>query len=258
MQRLDKGQWRTVLELYQKAGQLPADQWRPFLDSFGHSPEIIHEVLALLDERSRNTVGSAATPAATADLTDTMVGHFLISGRLGRGGMGEVYLARDTQLGRSVALKFLAPEVTGVRSAVQKLIREARAASALNHPNIVTIHEVIQSQSRVGIVMELVEGRALRELCGTPLPVRDVVRIGRQVAGALAAAHSLIIVHSDIKPENVILRPDGCVKVLDFGLARLPAAAGESSGWTSQSGLAVGSLRYMSPEQARAERLTGA
>jgi serine/threonine protein kinase len=133
--------------------------------------------------------------------------------------------------------------------AIQKFIREAQTASALNHPNIITIHEVIRSESGIAIVMELVEGKALRELCGTQLPVPQILDIGRQIGRALAAAHARGIVHRDIKPENIILRPDGCVKVLDFGLARQAL----STGFSFNSSMPAGTLRYMSPEQARSE-----
>jgi eukaryotic-like serine/threonine-protein kinase len=172
---------------------------------------------------------------------------------LGRGGMGEVWWARDTELDRPVALKFLCPETT-FGSAAEQITREAKAISALNHPNIVTIHEVVRSESTLAIVMELVEGTSLGQMRGSPLPTPEVLSIGVQIAGALTAAHAGDIIHGDIKPENIFLRQDGYVKVLDFGLARRftteMAALSDSP--------ALGTLRYMSPEQAQGKSLTPA
>src|SRR5207237_7032274 len=125
--------------------------------------------------------------------------------------------------------------------------REGKAASALNHPNIVTIYEVIHATSRLAIVMELVEGMSLRHLCGSPLPVDRVLHLGEQVARAMAAAHAHGIVHCDIKPENLMVRPDGIVKVMDFGLAR------DLGSTMTSSFPAAGTLRYMSPEQSRGD-----
>ena len=166
--------------------------------------------------------------------------------------MGEVFSAQDTELGRTVALKFLLPDAFESSSTVESFIREAKAASSLNHPNIVTVHEVIRSESSRAIVMELVEGASLRELCGSAQPIDLVIRTGQQIANALAEAHVHGIVHRDVKPENIMVRGDGYVKVLDFGLARQMAVD------TAGSGLPAGTLRYMSPEQIRGEPLTGA
>ena len=176
------------------------------------------------------------------------IDRFRITGCLGRGGMGEVYSAEDSMLGRNVALKFLLPEAA-LGGAVEQVTREARAASALNHPNIVTVHELIQHGETPVLVMELIEGTSLRAMCGTPQPLNRVLHIGRQIAQALVAAHAHGIVHSDIKPENVIVRPDGYVKVLDFGLAR-PVEAETLNSYHGPHG---GTLRYMSPGQARGE-----
>ncbi len=176
------------------------------------------------------------------------VDRFRITHFLGSGGMGEVYAAEDATLGRNVALKFLALEET-LGGAVEQVTREARAASALNHPNIVTVHEVIRHEETPVIVMELIEGAALRTMCGTPQPLDRILHIGRQIAQALVAAHAHGIVHSDIKPENILIRPDGYIKVVDFGLAR-PVA---SETLRPSDGLHGGTLRYMSPEQARGE-----
>ncbi len=166
--------------------------------------------------------------------------------------MGEVWAAHDTELDRLVALKFLSCEAVfggGTRRAMEPATREARAASALNHPNIVTVHEVIRHEEAPIIVMEFIDGTSLRELSGTPQPMHRVLDYGLQVARALATAHAHGIVHRDVKPENILVRRDGYVKVLDFGLALCAA----DEGLASTAGLGGGTLRYMSPEQARGE-----
>jgi serine/threonine protein kinase len=238
---LSQEQWRNVLRLAEEVAELPDHEQRAFLESSQADPEIVCEVLTLVHE-----FNSAARPPHSTGL---QVGRFVITGCLGRGGMGEVFSAQDTELDRMVALKFLAPGITLLPEAIQKFIREAQTASALNHPNIITIHEVIRSESGIAIVMELVEGEPLRHLCGTQLSISQILDIGRQIGRALAAAHARGIVHRDIKPENIILRPDGCVKVLDFGLARQAL----STGFSFNSSMPAGTLRYMSPEQARSE-----
>ena len=172
---------------------------------------------------------------------------------LGHGGMGEVWSARDTELDRCVALKFLRAE-TASEVDTAYIAREAKAASALNHPNIATIHEVVRSEGCSAIVMELVQGSSLAKLRGTSLPSDDVRSMGPQIAKALAATHANGIIHGDTKPENIMLRDDGYVKVLDFGLVRQVAT--EIIAWAN--GTVFGSLRYMSPEQARGESLTPA
>src|SRR5260370_33541239 len=163
--------------------------------------------------------------------------------------MGEVWVAHDPELDRLVALKFLAPEAAFGRAA-ERLTREARAASALNHPNIVTVHEVIRHEETPIIVMELVEGTPLRAIVGSPQPVERVVHLGLQIAQALATAHAHEIIHRDIKPENILVRRDGYIKVVDFGLARQFG----SEALSSSVGLQGGTLRYMSPDQARGEQ----
>ncbi len=164
--------------------------------------------------------------------------------------MGKVYSAHDPDLNREVALKVITPN-TGASSS-ESFIREARAASALNHPNIVTVYEVIHSGPTVAIAMELVTGTSLRKYCGTAQPVGKVAIWGRQIANALAEAHARGIVHRDIKPENLMLRPDGYIKVLDFGLAR------QSGAGRADDELALGTLGYMSPEEIEQRPLTAA
>jgi serine/threonine protein kinase len=204
-------------------------------------------------------------------LLETMIGetisHYRILGRLGSGGMGVVYEAQDLNLGRRVALKFLPPDTARETSALDRFLLEARAASALNHPNICTIYAVEKEGDQSFISMELLEGQGLDgKLTGSPLPLDRLLDIGTQLADALDAAHSRGIVHRDIKPANIFVTPRGQVKVLDFGLAKLmqavadpldPGATQTSPGPANLTspGSTVGTVSYMSPEQARGEEL---
>jgi predicted ATPase len=176
---------------------------------------------------------------------------------LGRGGMGIVYKARDTRLGRYVALKLLPPGAARDQSPLSRFRREARAASALNHPAICTLYAISENQGRQFLVLEWVEGQTLRALSEQAPDLARLLPIFRQVAEALSVAHEAGIVHRDIKPENLMVRPDGYVKVLDFGLARLlpaPAASGTAlSEGLTDPGTQLGTANYMSPEQVRAE-----
>jgi serine/threonine-protein kinase len=192
-----------------------------------------------------------------------MVGHFRIVAVLATGGMGEVYLAEDTRLGRKVALKRLPAQFTLDAERVDRFEQEARAASALNHPNIVTIHEIGHSDSLHYIATEFIDGKTLREhMASTRMNLAEVLDISCQVASALAAAHAAGIMHRDIKPENIMIRPDGYVKVLDFGLAKLVErentsilGLADSDARQTAKGLILGTVNYMSPEQAKGERV---
>jgi eukaryotic-like serine/threonine-protein kinase len=192
-------------------------------------------------------------PPASRIVPGQRLGRYVTVALIGRGGMGEVWSAQDTDLDRLVALKFLTSEMLAGLDP-QQITREAKAASALNHHGIVTIHELLQSGSTTALVMELVEGKPLREMCGKPMPTPEVLAIGLQIAEGLAAAHTSGVIHGDIKPENIFLRPDHYVKLLDFGLARKVTTETIALG----SSPALGTLRYMSPEQARAEPLSPA
>jgi adenylate cyclase len=194
---------------------------------------------------------------------DTRIGSYQIVAALATGGMGQVYRARDTRLGRDVAIKFLPEGALGDQTLVDRFLGEARAASGLNHPNIVTIHEIGESPHGRFIAMELVQGVTLRQLVAERPAIPEVVDIARQVARALTVAHAAGIVHRDIKPENIMVRDDGLVKLLDFGLARvLPEVEGGSSVGTvtpvTGHGVLLGTIQYMSPEQTRADRITPA
>src|ERR1700691_4437237 len=190
-------------------------------------------------------------------LPGTHLGPYEIVTLLGAGGMGEVYRARDARLGRVVAIKILPPAFSADSDRLQRFEREARSASALNHPNIVTIYELGQDGSTHYIAMELIEGKTLRELLvAGSLPIRKVIEIAAQVAEGLAKAHEAGIAHRDLKPENLMVSLDGFVKILDFGLAKLASPGAElpetraMSTWQTQPGAVLGTVQYMSPEQA--------
>ena len=201
--------------------------------------------------------------SAVESKTGRLISSYKIISKLGAGGMGEVWLAEDLRLKRKIALKLLPSPFTADAERVRRFEREARAASALNHPNILTIHEIGQADGAHFIATEFVEGQTLRQrLQQSSIALSEALDIAAQIASALAAAHAAGIVHRDIKPENVMLRPDGYVKVLDFGLARITQreAAKDGSLAPTQSiqtdpGLIMGTVGYMSPEQVRGEEL---
>src|SRR5438309_3639929 len=158
------------------------------------------------------------------------ISHYRILSKLGEGGMGEVYLAQDSKLDRRVALKILPAEVAAHPDRMKRFVQEAKAASALNHPNIITIYEIDETESGHFIATEFIDGETLREReLKAPLKLGQSLDIAAQIASALSAAHAAGIVHRDLKPENVMLRQDGIVKVLDFGLAKLTARASSDS-----------------------------
>ena len=182
----------------------------------------------------------------------TTVSHYRILSHIGAGGMGTVYLAEDLNLRRRVALKFLAPATGSNPEGAARLLREARAASALDHPHISTIYEVGESGGQPFIAMAYYEGETLAaRLARGPLPIADVARMLSQIADALAAAHAASIVHRDLKPSNLMLTPTGQIKVLDFGIAKIEM--GETSTQLTRTGSTVGTAAYMSPEQAEGE-----
>ncbi|HEX8408817.1 MAG TPA: protein kinase [Thermoanaerobaculia bacterium] len=190
------------------------------------------------------------------------VGPYEISGAIGAGGMGEVYRARDTRLGREVAVKVLPREFAADPDHLARFEREARSSSALNHPNIVTIHDFAVADSDCYLVMELVRGESLRQLLTRgPLPLNRLLTIAGGIADGLAAAHAAGLIHRDLKPENVMVTAETTAKILDFGLAKAsPALSGDAptEARMTGTGVVLGTLPYMSPEQARGETLTTA
>jgi len=190
------------------------------------------------------------------------LGHYEIRAKLGAGGMGEVYLAEDTRLNRKVAVKFLPPDSTADLRGKRRLLREAQAAAALDHPNICAIHEVGEVDGRAFIVMQYVEGETLAaRIHRKPLELKEALGFAVPMADALAEAHSRGIIHRDIKPQNVMITARGQVKILDFGLAKVVADRGvldgeaETQSLLTEAGVIVGTVPYMSPEQVKGEAL---
>lgn len=193
-------------------------------------------------------------------VTGGTIGHYEIREKIGAGGMGEVYLAEDTRLDRKAAVKVLNDELSKDADKLNRFIQEAKAASALNHPNIVTVYDIGETDGHNYIVTEFIQGQTLRDKMNSgTISLNDALKLALQVAAALGAAHEAGIVHRDIKPENIIVRDDGLVKVLDFGLAKLTEQRAETSAsdeptklqFNTQPGLVMGTVGYMSPEQAR-------
>jgi serine/threonine protein kinase len=211
-------------------------------------------------------VADAIAKTKPALAAGQVVGHYQIIAPLGKGGMGEVYLASDTKLDRKVALKLLPEEFTNHKERLRRFIQEARAASSLNHPNIITIHEIGQVDGAHFIATEFIDGKTLKQrMAHERMKLEDILDVSIQVAGAMHAAHTAGIIHRDIKPDNIMLRPDGYVKVLDFGLAKLTEKTSQSQAADLEidtmvkahttPGTVMGTVNYMSPEQARGKVL---
>lgn len=254
---------------------LPAAERAVRLDDIARTAPELHERLVALLRAAEAPDNPLDTPPGPRlaeiicrDVDGPSVGqviaHYRLESLLGRGGMGEVWLATDTRLGRRVALKLLPAALSVDRTMVSRFEREAKAASALNHPSILTVHEIGEAGGVRYIAAEFIEGETLREMLRRGrLPLDDTARITSQILAAVATAHRAGIVHRDLKPENVMLRPDGLVKVLDFGLAKYApstvrdndALGRDGQSLTTNTGAVMGTARYMSPEQARGEPL---
>jgi eukaryotic-like serine/threonine-protein kinase len=267
--------WQQVNDLFQSATERAPEERATFLEEACHGDEPLRrEVQSLLAsyERAENFIESPAFEVAPELLTGDrasasvgeLIGHYRIESLIGIGGMGEVYLARDERLGRKVALKLLPERLTADERQLSRFKTEARAASALNHPNILTVYEIGAEGNRQFIATEFIEGITLREsLARGRIEPHAALEIAVQVASALAAAHEAGVVHRDIKPENIMLRPDGYAKVLDFGIAKLTEQRlasddriGEATAaLETRPGLVLGTGQYMSPEQARGQKV---
>src|SRR5262245_40027555 len=267
--------WQQLNDLFQLTIERAPEERPAFLKEACHGDEKLRravERLIVADTRVENFIESPAYEVAPELLTidsvcscvGELVGHYRVESLIGIGGMGEVYLARDEQLGRKVALKFLPARLTADKTQLSRFTSEARAASALTHPNILTVYEISTDGNRQFIATEFIEGVTLRaSLADGRMNLRAALDIAVQVVSALAAAHEAGVVHRDIKPENIMLRPDGYVKVLDFGIAKLAEEGSASEGHESATtallqtrpGLILGTVRYMSPEQARGQKV---
>ncbi|HEY0323233.1 MAG TPA: protein kinase [Pyrinomonadaceae bacterium] len=261
--------WQQVKELFHSALEIAPEKRATFLEKecAGHN-SLRREVESLLSahERSGSFINTPAYVAAAEALSEDVaqlsagarLGSYEVIKSLGRGGMGEVYLAEDERLGRKVALKLLPAAFTQSTERLKRFEREARAASSLNHPNIITIYEIGEEDGKHFIATEFIDGETLRErIRRASLKLEEALDTGLQVASALSAAHDEGIIHRDIKPENIMVRADRLVKVLDFGLVKLDAQeAVDSEAAThaiikTSSGIIMGTAAYMSPEQAR-------
>ena len=263
--------WQQVKEIFDSAIKYLPEHRPAFISqACGGDDQLRSEVESLITshEKEGSFIDEPAYYAAAELLvnerselpTGDTIGNYEVLSFISRGGMGEVYLAQDKRLSRKVALKLLPSAFTKDNDRLRRFEQEARAASALNHPNIITIYEIFQANSTHVIATEFVEGETLRHRLGpSSLSLNEALTIAIQIADALAAAHKAGIIHRDIKPENIMLRPDGYVKILDFGLAKLseettgaiPAEAPTMQVRTG-SGFVLGTAGYMSPEQARA------
>jgi serine/threonine-protein kinase len=262
--------WEQIGQIYHAALELAPAERSDFLIRVCAGDEaLLLEVESLISaaEQAGDFIAASALRDASEILTAETaeqhsmaperkrIGHYQIKSLLGAGGMGEVYLAQDTRLGRQVAIKLLPPEAAQDPTAKRRLLREARAAAALNHPNIVTIHSIEEADNSVFIVMEYVEGETLTtRLSGGNLEFTLLLDVGAQVADAVAAAHSVGLIHRDIKPSNILITQEGQVKLLDFGIAKVTkpfhTEGGANSRLTAEGDI-VGTVTYMSPEQGR-------
>ncbi len=261
---------KQIEEIYHAALEIPADERKSFVaERCGEDEDLCREVESLLSFK-KTSDDLLKTPAellaaemfadvnSYEDLIGKKIRHYKIIELLGKGGMGEVYLAEDTKLRRKVALKLLSPEFSADNDRKKRFEKEARAISALNHPNIITIYEIEDSEDINFIATEFIDGQTLGErIANKPLSWQEAVKIAIQITGALESAHSLGIIHRDLKPANIMIRKDGLVKILDFGLAKLTA---QSSGDSITRELTaphrvMGTINYMSPEQALGEKI---
>jgi serine/threonine-protein kinase len=267
---MKKDGWNKAKQVFSGAIKVEPEKRSTYLDeACADDSELRREVESLLD--SLEDAGSFMESPAVGEVAEMIresitlekgkyLGHYEIIKQIGAGGMGEVYLAKDTKLDRHVAIKILNERLSRDESNLRRFIQEAKAASALNHPNILVIHEIGESETSNYIVSEFIQGKTLRDDFEQSLPnLPKALDISIQIASALCTAHEAHIVHRDIKPENIMLRPDGFVKILDFGLAKLieQKAVGFEASTVKQNqtakGVVMGTVKYLSPEQAKGE-----
>ncbi len=256
------GSFSRVEELYHAALERPPRERDRFLgEACAGDESLLREVRSLLgvEEEAKRLLEEPAAEAVTQKLTQlrgTRLGPYEVADRIGAGGMGEVYRARDTRLGREVAIKVLLDAAAGDTDQLRRFEREARSAAALNHPNIATVYEIGEHEGTRFIAMELVEGRTLKQMLEAgPLPVTELLDLATQIARGLAKAHAAGIVHRDLKPGNLMVTSEGLVKILDFGLARRTPHASDVGSEITREGSVLGTVQYMSPEQAAARPL---
>jgi hypothetical protein len=261
--------FRRINALADAALELAANQRGAFLDQMcGDDQELrrrtetiiaAHELgHDFLEAPALDVLAREIAAGIKQELTGRRVGRYEVLSRLGSGGNGEVWLARDLELLRDIALKIFTPEFACQSYHTLRFQQEARSSSSLNHPNIVTIYEIGSTDGLDFIAQELVHGETLRaQLFRGPLPLMQAAAIAGQVAAALATAHAAGLVHRDIKPENIMIRPDGLVKVVDFGLARFVALSSGADQTLSRPRTVIGTIKYMSPEQARGLEVDG-
>src|SRR5215471_11659225 len=259
-----KENWQRVQSLFLEAAELSPEERVRFLDNAcAGEADIRREVESLLthDGASEERIAGALAGAAQSLFhavtlkPGTRVGDYEVHKLIGSGGMGEVHQARDLRLARNVAIKVLPYFLTNDHDRLRRFEQEARAAAALNHPNILAVYQMGLYEDAPYLVSELLEGKTLRELMKEgPLPWRNAIEYGVQIVRGLAAAHSKGITHRDLKPENVFVTKDGHVKILDFGLAKLADPPSSlHSGVATEAGLVMGTVGYMSPEQVRGQ-----
>jgi eukaryotic-like serine/threonine-protein kinase len=265
---MSQERYRQIDALAEAALKLNGSGRRDFLErACGSDKDLLTQVWALVlgHESSADFLEAPAfeswardvAASAQRSLAGREVGRYLVVAHLGSGGIGEVWLAKDKELMREVALKFLSPGLAGDSDHARRFRQEARAASALNHPGLVTIFDIGEFEGQQFIAQEYVPGKTVRDtLAEGPISAEIAVDISVQIAAALSAAHGAGVIHRDIKPENIMIRPDGLVKVLDFGIARFledsaVSARGAIHVELTRPGIILGTARYMSPEQAR-------
>ena len=270
---MDPERWQKIKSVFDAVVEMEPAKRERFLDnSCASDPDLRKDVQKLLDsfENAESFIEQPAAGEVASLILEPKqtlaagqrFAHYEILRQIGAGGMGEVYLANDEKLDRRVAIKILNEKFASNESNLRRFIHEAKAASSLNHPNILVIHEISVGDERNYIVSEYVEGKTLREVIqGSRPTTSEILDVAIQISGALIAAHGAHIVHRDIKPENIVIRPDGYVKILDFGLAKLIEQKGlfvegeDDTAIQNQTarGVIMGTVNYMSPEQAKGE-----